>query len=129
MYNYLLRPLFVIDGPQDIIKWLFLYEYSVKVSVDDTVHKKWCTIYIDKISRLYKATLSNLFSVLVNLSSLFLFFSSRNGFIMRSSYFYFWSQYFWFGVSFKCTRHSIPSSFLGIFQTLGLFLNLKHVNT
>lgn len=39
MYNYLLRTLFVIDGLQDIIKWLCLYEYSVKVSVDDTVHK------------------------------------------------------------------------------------------
>lgn len=129
MYNYLLRPLFVIDGLQDIIKWLFLYEYSVKVSVDDTVHKKWCTIYIDKIPRLYKTTLSNSFSVLVNLSSLFLFFSSStNGFIMQL-FFIFEVSILRFGVSFKCTRHSIPSSFLGIFQTLGLFLNLKHVNT
>lgn len=31
-----------------------------------------------------------------------------------------------FGVSFKCTRHSIPSSFLVIFQTIGpFFLKLK----
>lgn len=87
--------------------------------------QKWCTIYIDKISRLYKATLSNSFSVLVNLSSLFLFFSSsRNGFIMQL-FFIFEVSILRFGVSFKCTRHSKPSSFLVVFQTIGLFFNLK----